>query len=224
MQPIRLHTLKYTQFVCKLPKLTSSTKIVDLVPDYASGLRDTGFLKARLINKDWCKEGNKYHSLLQVIRHKVPCPIQWGQGEGTPLFPESSQNCRMSPFFLPFTYLARCKSRGALAFLTLLLQDQKTTLCSVWVICPSFHLFSTSCLGSVRSSLLIHTGLLPPELYFLLLRMNLYLGLSCRDKGKLPQKNTSVEVSQLKQIWTLQWILFQNNEEKKKKDPFQSYW
>lgn len=112
----------------------------------------------------------------------------------------SSQNCRMSPFFLSFTYLARCNSRGALAFLTLSLQDQKTTLCSVWVICPCFHLFSTSCLGSVRSSLLIHTGLLPPELYFLLLRMNLYLGLSCRDKGKLPQKNSSVEVSQLKQI------------------------
>lgn len=52
MQPIRLHTLKYTQFVCKLPKLTSSTKIVDLIPDYPSGLSDTGFLKASLTNKD----------------------------------------------------------------------------------------------------------------------------------------------------------------------------
>lgn len=76
MQSVKLHTLKYIQFVCKLPKLTSSTKIIHRVPDFSSGLSDMGFLKASPTNKDWGKEGNKYHSLLHVICHKVLCSFQ----------------------------------------------------------------------------------------------------------------------------------------------------
>lgn len=51
MQPVSLHTLKYIQFVGKLPKLTPSIKTY-LVPDFPSDLSDMGFLKARPTNKD----------------------------------------------------------------------------------------------------------------------------------------------------------------------------
>ena len=59
------------------------------------------------------------------------------------------------PFLLPFTSLTRVKSRSALAFLTLSLQDQTAALSSHCVTGLCFHLLCTSSLrlSSVRRSM-----------------------------------------------------------------------
>ena len=74
-----------------------------------------------------------------------------------------------------FTSFAKCNSSWAIAFLKPSLHDQTAAPDSSWVTCPCFHLLYTSllCLSSVRSSLLIHEGLLLPLLDFLLVRMEL---------------------------------------------------
>uniref|UniRef100_A0A8B9S2F8 Uncharacterized protein n=1 Tax=Apteryx owenii TaxID=8824 RepID=A0A8B9S2F8_APTOW len=78
------------------------------------------------------------------------------------------------PFLLSLTSLARFNSKRALAFLVASLHTLTTFLYSSQVACPPFHFLYTSFLwlSFARSSLLIHAGLLPPLLDFLLIGMH----------------------------------------------------